>query len=115
MALGSDWPIGPGDPRIGLADCQLRRPVEESDAAPVQPGQAVSAREAYTGMTGAAAYAAGASAELGRIAPGCLADLTVFAANPLDLDPEAQPGNAVLATVVGGAVQLHTNTAKGRS
>ncbi|MFB7187304.1 amidohydrolase [Streptomyces sp. NPDC056178] len=115
VALGSDWPIGPGDPRIGLADCQLRRPVEEPDAAPVQPGQAISAREAYTGMTAAAAYAAGASAELGRIAPGCLADLTVFAANPLDLAPEAQPGNAVLATVVGGAVQLHTNTAKGRS
>lgn len=115
VALGSDWPIGPGDPRIGLADCQLRRPVEESDAAPVQPGQAVTAREAYTGMTAAAAYAAGASGELGRIAPGCLADLTVFAANPLDLAPEAQPGNAVLATIVGGAVQLHPNTAKGRS
>ncbi|MFJ9680394.1 amidohydrolase [Streptomyces sp. NPDC101194] len=115
VALGSDWPIGPGDPRIGLADCQLRRPVEEPYTAPVQPGQAISAREAYTGMTAAAAYAAGASAELGRIAPGCLADLTVFAANPLDLAPEAQPGNAVLATVVGGAVQLHTNTAKGRS
>ncbi|MFB6943022.1 amidohydrolase [Streptomyces sp. NPDC056237] len=115
VALGSDWPIGPGDPRIGLADCQLRRPVEEPDAAPVQPGQAISAREAYTGMTAAAAYAAGASAELGRIAPGCLADLTVFAANPFDLAPEAQPGNAVLATVVGGVVQLHTNTAKGRS
>ncbi|MFV5991351.1 amidohydrolase [Streptomyces sp. NPDC056231] len=115
VALGSDWPIGPGDPRIGLADCQVRRPVEEPDAAPVQPGQAISVREAYTGMTVAAAYAAGASDELGRIAPGCLADLTVFAANPLDLAPEAQPGNAVLATVVGGVVQLHPNTAKGRS
>ncbi|MEV8108521.1 amidohydrolase family protein [Streptomyces sp. NPDC088135] len=114
VALGSDWPIGPGDPRIGLADCQLRRPVEESDTAPVQPGQAVTAREAYAGMTAAAAYAAGASAELGRIAPGFLADLTVFAANPLDLVPEAQPGNAVLATIVGGAVQLHPNTVKGR-
>ncbi|MFF2927845.1 amidohydrolase [Streptomyces celluloflavus] len=115
VALGSDWPIGPGDPRIGLADCQLRRPVEEPRVAPVQPEQAVSAREAYAGMTAAAAYAAGASDELGRIAPGCLADLTVFAANPLGLAPEAQPGNAVLATVVGGAVRLHPNTAKGRS
>jgi predicted amidohydrolase YtcJ len=114
VALGSDWPIGPGDPRVGLADCQLRRPVEEPDAAPVQPGQALSAREAYAGMTIAAAYTAGASHELGRIAPGHLADLTVFAANPLDLAPEAQPGNAVLATVVGGAVRLHPNTAKGR-
>lgn len=115
VALGSDWPIGPGDPRIGLADCQLRRPVEEPDTAPVQPEQAITAREAYTGMTGAAAYAAGASDDLGRIAPGHLADLTVFAANPLDLAPDAQPGNAVLATVVGGTVQLHTNSAEGNS
>ncbi|MFD4907280.1 amidohydrolase [Kitasatospora purpeofusca] len=107
VALGSDWPIGPGDPRVGLADCQLRRPVEEPDAAPVQPGQAVTAREAYRAMTVAAAYAAGADGELGRIAPGFTADLTVLAANPLDLDPGAQAVNPVLATVVGGAVQLH--------
>ncbi|MDT0611110.1 amidohydrolase [Streptomyces lancefieldiae] len=115
VALGSDWPIGPGDPRIGLADCQLRRPVEEPETAPVQPGQAISAREAYTGMTASAAYAAGASDDLGKIAPGHLADLTVFAANPLDLTPDAQPGNPVLATVVGGTVQLHTNSAEGNS
>ncbi|WP_032751241.1 amidohydrolase [Streptomyces sp. NRRL B-1381] len=113
VALGSDWPIGPGDPRTGLADCQLRRPVEEPETAPVQPGQAISAREAYLGMTAAAAYAAGASDELGKIAPGRLADLTVFATNPLGLAPDAQPDNAVLATVVGGAVRLHTNCAEG--
>ncbi|MDI2127114.1 amidohydrolase [Yinghuangia seranimata] len=107
VALGSDWPIGPGDPRVGLADCQLRRPVENPDAAPVQPGQAVTAREAYAGMTTAAAYTAGASDELGRVAPGYLADLTVFAADPLALAPEAQPGNTVLATVVAGEVHLH--------
>lgn len=107
VVLGSDWPIGPGDPRVGLADCQLRRPVEEPGTAPVQPGQALSAREAYAGMTVAAAYAAGASADAGRVAPGYVADLTVFAANPLDLGPEAQAGNAVLATVVGGDVLRH--------
>ncbi|NUS55053.1 MAG: amidohydrolase family protein [Streptomycetaceae bacterium] len=105
VVLGSDWPIGPGDPRVGLADCQLRRPVEEPDTQPVQPGQALTAREAYAGMTAAAAHAAGAAASLGRVAPGYLADLTVFAANPLDLAPEAQPGNAVLATVVGGEIR----------
>ncbi len=113
VALGSDWPIGPGDPRIALADCQLRRPVEEPGTAPVQPGQAISAREAYAGMTTAAARAAGASDRLGRVAPGHLADLTVFAANPMDLAPEAQPGNVVLATVVGGAVRLHANSPAG--
>lgn len=114
VALGSDWPIGPGDPRIGLADCQLRRPVEEPNSAPVQPEQALTARECYAGMTVAAAHAAGAGAELGRIAPDFLADLTVFAADPLALAPEAQPGNAVLATVVGGEVRLHPRSPEGR-
>ncbi|MFJ8545074.1 amidohydrolase [Streptomyces sp. NPDC093586] len=111
VALGSDWPIGPGDPRTGLAECQLRRPVEEPDTAPVQPAQAITAREAYLGMTRAAARAAGAEHELGRIAPGFLADLTVLADNPLDLTPQEQVRNPVLATVVGGDVRRHPRTA----
>lgn len=115
VALGSDWPIGPGDPRVGLADCQLRRPVDEPGSMPVHPEQALSAREAYAGMTLAAAHAGGAGHELGRVAPGYLADLTILAANPLDLAPEAQADNAVLATVVEGHVRLHTALPKGRS
>ncbi|MFG2222653.1 amidohydrolase [Streptomyces sp. NPDC048644] len=114
VALGSDWPIGPGDPRIALADCQLRRPVEAPGTPPVQPEQALTAREAYAGMTRAAAEAAGRPGELGRVEPGYLADFTVFAANPLHLSPEAQAANAVLATSVGGALYHHTTTG-GRS
>ncbi|MEV7834205.1 amidohydrolase family protein [Streptomyces subrutilus] len=107
VALGSDWPIGIGDPRTALADAQLRRPVDEPETAPVQPGQRISAREAYAGMTRAPAVAAGAADRLGRIAPGYLADLTVFAHDPLDLTPEQQAANPVLATVVGGSVLHH--------
>ncbi|MFI0466124.1 amidohydrolase family protein [Saccharopolyspora sp. 5N102] len=106
VALGSDWPIGVGDPRVALADAQLRRPVDEPDALPVQPGQRITAREAHAGMTRATAIAAGADDRLGRIAPGYLADLTVFAENPLTLSPERQATNPILATVVDGAV-LH--------
>ncbi|MBT2441792.1 hypothetical protein J7E93_17060 [Streptomyces sp. ISL-36] len=43
------------------------------------------------------------------------ADLIVFAANPLDLAPDAQPADAVLGTVVGGAVRFHLNHAEGNS
>ncbi|MFE3111792.1 amidohydrolase [Kitasatospora indigofera] len=107
VALGSDWPIGVADPRTALADAQLRRPVEQPDAAPVQPGQRITAREAYAGMTRAPAVAAGAAGRLGRIAPGHLADLTVFARNPLDLTPGEQAANPVLATVVDGTPLLH--------
>ncbi|MGW5648866.1 amidohydrolase [Saccharopolyspora sp. NPDC003752] len=105
VALGSDWPIGVGDPRVALADAQLRRPVDEPDALPVQPGQRITAREAHAGMTRATAIAAGAGDRLGRIAPGYLADLTVFAENPLTLSPERQAANPILATVVDGTVR----------
>ncbi|MCM1969761.1 amidohydrolase [Streptomyces sp. G1] len=108
VALGSDWPIGIGDPRTALSDAQLRRPVEEPATVPVQPGQQISAREAYAGMTRSPAIAAGSAGRLGRIAPGYLADLTVFARNPLDLSPEQQADNPVLATVVDGSVLHHT-------
>ncbi|WP_432190041.1 amidohydrolase [Streptomyces sp. Tue6028] len=107
VALGSDWPIGIGDPRIALADAQLRRPVDEPTAAPVQPGQRISAREAYAGMTIATATAAGAGHRLGRIAPGYAADLAVFAYHPLDLTPEQQAVNPVLATFVDGSPIVH--------
>ncbi|MFM9370601.1 amidohydrolase [Streptomyces sp. Da 82-17] len=109
VALGSDWPIGPGDPRTALADAQLRRPVDEPGTPPVQPGQALTAREAYAAMTRATARAAGRPGDLGRVAPGQLADFTVLAANPLHLDPEAQAANPVLATAVGGDVQYHSD------
>ncbi|MER8188636.1 amidohydrolase family protein [Kitasatospora sp. NPDC094015] len=107
IALGSDWPIGVADPRTALADAQLRRPVEQPDTAPVQPGQRITAREAYAAMTHAPAAAAGATGRLGRIAPGHLADLTVFARNPLDLTPEEQAANPVLATIVDGTPLHH--------
>ncbi|WP_329493044.1 amidohydrolase [Kitasatospora herbaricolor] len=108
VAIGSDWPVGVGDPRAVLADSQLRRPVDRPSTAPVQPGQRISAREAYAAMTRAPALAAGATGRLGRIAPGHLADLTVFARNPLDLTPEQQAVNPVLATLVGGSVLRHS-------
>ncbi|NRQ39476.1 amidohydrolase family protein [Nonomuraea sp. NN258] len=105
VALGSDWPIGCADPRILLADTQLRRPVERPGTAPVQPAQGLTARMAYEGLTTHAALAAGRAGSQGRIAPGYDADFTVFAENPLGLTPERQAGNPVLATVVDGRVQ----------
>lgn|GEM_PF-314711 len=107
VALGSDWPIGPGDPRVQLADAQLRRPVESPDIAPVQPEQAITVDEAYRGMTLGPALAVGAERSLGRVEPGYLADLTIFARDPRDLSPEEQAVNPVLATVVDGELFVH--------
>ena len=43
LALGSDWPVAPFDPRGVIADAQLRRPHGQPDAAPVLPDQALTA------------------------------------------------------------------------
>ncbi|MFF0747143.1 amidohydrolase [Streptomyces sp. NPDC004111] len=105
LALGSDWPVTPSDPRAMMADAQLRRPVERPGCAPVQPEQALTARMAHEGYTTHAAAAAGHAGHAGRVKEGHLADLTVLAANPLTLTPEQQAVNPVLATVVQGRIQ----------
>ena len=102
VTLGSDWPIGPGDPRVGLADAQLRRPVEDPETDPVRQEQAVDVREAYRGMTTAAALAGGRAGVSGRVELGRVADFTILAVDPVLLSPEEQSVNPVLATVVEG-------------
>ncbi|MDR4534966.1 amidohydrolase family protein [Glutamicibacter endophyticus] len=106
LALGSDWPIGVADPRIALADAQLRRPVEDPQAATLHVEQALTSDESYTAMTRIPALAAGAPAG-GRIAVGARADLSIFAADPMRLDPSAQASNPVVATVVDGHLIEH--------
>lgn len=106
LALGSDWPVTPVDPRAMMADAQLRRPVERPQAAPVQPEQALTALMAYEGYTTHAAIAAGRQDIQGKIKPGYLADFTVLAVNPLELTPVQQACNPVFSTVIDGRLQF---------
>ncbi|MGQ3383190.1 amidohydrolase [Glutamicibacter sp. TV12E] len=112
LALGSDWPIGAADPRIALADAQLRRPVEQPGAMPLHLEQALTAAEAYHAMTSVPALAAGQEGG-GILAPGACADLTIFARDPLSLEPRAQAANPVLATIVDGKLEDHRCDAPG--
>lgn len=104
LALGSDWPVTPVDPRAMMADAQLRRPVASPEIDPVQPEQALTARMAYEGYTTHAARAAGRQDRQGRILPGYDADFTIFQAHPFLLTPEDQSTNRILATFVAGQV-----------
>lgn len=102
VALGSDWPVTPFDPRRMIADTMLRRPVEQPGLAPVQPEQALSAREAFEGYTLHAARSVGHEDRLGSIAPGKRAEFTVFGADPLETAPEEYPRLDVVATYLDG-------------
>ncbi len=106
LALGSDWPVTPVDPRAMMADSQLRRPVEKPDIQPVQPEQALTALMAYEGYTTHAARAAGHQDSAGKIKVGYRADFTILGADPLQLTPEQQASNPVIATVIAGRPQF---------
>lgn len=103
LVLGSDWPIANYDAREVLSYAMLRRPAG-SDTPPVAPSQALTALMALEGMTTHAAVADGCSDVAGRIAPGCRADLTAFAVDPLRAPADEVASAPVLLTMTGGVV-----------
>ncbi len=76
MAIGSDWPIGPFDPREIIAIAEMRRRVGAVDMGAVVPSQRLTRAEALTAYTLSAARTAGV--DEGAIAPGRSASFTVF-------------------------------------
>ncbi|MBY4039263.1 amidohydrolase [Rhodococcus fascians] len=113
LALGSDWPVTPVDPRAMMADSQLRRPVAKPDVEPVQPEQALTALMAYEGYTTHAALAAGQQNSEGKIKVGHRADFTVLASDPLQLTAEAQAVNSIVSTVIDGRIQFSDGQLRG--
>lgn len=104
VPLGSDWPVAQFDPRLGLAWARLRRTPGDPEAPVFEPEQALSGLEALAGYTLAAARVAGEAASAGRIAPGCRADLTAFAADVVTTPADELPDLPVRLTAVAGRV-----------
>ncbi len=99
LALGSDWPVADPDPLKGIHACLTRRPLAAG-----APDQRLSLHEALEGYTTGAAYAAHREHELGRLAPGYLADCVLLDRDVFALAPEALGEARVDLTVMGGAV-----------
>lgn len=110
VALGSDWPIAPFDPRAIIASAQTRRPVGRPDVEPVQPQQALSARAALEGYTSHYWHSVGETG--GVIEVGARADLTVFGCNPLTTAPEEFAIAPVVLTMVDGGVVVDNHPAR---
>ena len=103
LAFGSDSPVEPLDPRQGVHAAVTRR---RADGSPGPDGWYPQGRltldEAVRGFTQGPAYAAGLEDRLGRLAPGCLADLIVLAEDWYAIPPEAILTAEVVGTMVGG-------------
>lgn len=103
LALGSDWPVAQYDPRIGMAWARLRRTPGIKDAPVFEPDQSLTGLEVLHGYTIANATVSGDRGG-GRLAPGCRADVTAFAADPVTCDPDDLIALPIRLTVVDGRV-----------
>jgi predicted amidohydrolase YtcJ len=102
LALGSDWPVAPSDAVGILADAQLRRPHDDPDAVPINPGQALDAMDALRGFTTEPYRSIGRTG--GVLTAGATADITVLDRDPRSVTPEELGEAVVLLTIVGGRV-----------
>ena len=102
LAFGSDAPVEPIDPLLGLHAAVARK--RPGDADRWHPEEALDLSEALAGYTAGAAYAMGAEHERGTLAVGMRCDATVVERDLAAMPVEDWPTLKVSGTVVGGEV-----------
>jgi len=102
LAFGSDAPVEPIDPLLGIHAAVARK--RPGDADRWHPEQALDLDEAIDAYTAGAAYAMGMERERGTLGVGMLCDATVVERDLAALPSDEWPSLKVSATVVGGEV-----------
>jgi hypothetical protein len=104
LAFGSDWPVAPLDPILGLAAAVTRRTLDGKNPGGWHPDQKLSVEEALRAYTVDAAYAEFAEQDKGSLAAGKLADFVLLSEDPFAIAPERLDQIRIDRTVVGGRV-----------
>lgn len=105
LAFGSDSPVEPALPLLGLHGALTRTTPAGEPSGGWDPHERLAAEEALRAYTVGAAYASGEEDIKGRLVPGMLADFAVLDLDPLVCEPDALLAGGVVATVVGGVVR----------
>lgn len=104
LAFGSDWPVAPLSPILGIHAAVTRRTIDGKNPGGWIPEQKISVEEAVRAYTSACAFAEFADNEKGTIEVGKLADLTVLLQNIFRISPNEIQKTLVVYTIVGGRV-----------
>lgn len=102
LAFGSDAPVEPIDPLLGIHAAVARKRPGEADR--WHPEQALALDEAIAAYTSGAAYAMGAESERGTLEVGMRCDATIVGRDLAAIPVDEWPGVPVTGTVVGGEV-----------
>ncbi len=104
LAFGSDWPVAPLSPILGIYAAVTRATLDGKHPEGWYPEQRITVEEALRAYTQGSAYAAFQEKEKGSIAPGKLGDVVVLA-DDLFVIPTAKIKDAhVDLTIVGGKI-----------
>ncbi|MBE7554784.1 MAG: amidohydrolase [Anaerolineales bacterium] len=104
LALGSDAPVAPLNPMLGIYAAVTRQDERGQPANGWYPEERLTVAEAVHGYTLGPAYLAGKQEVQGTIMPGKWADMVVLSRNLFEIPPEEIAEAAVEVTVFDGQV-----------
>jgi len=102
QAFGSDYPVYPMDPLLGIYTAVTRQTPAGTPAGGWYPGNRIGVEAALAHYTRDAAYAEFAETDKGSITPGRYADFVVLSRDILAIPPAELLDARVLLTVMGG-------------
>lgn len=104
LALGSDWPVAPLNPLIGIYAAVTRQTTDGKNPEGWFPEQKIPLEEAIKGFTLNGAHAEFSEKSKGSIEQGKLADLIVLDQDLFKIAPERIKDARVTLTIAGGRV-----------
>jgi len=107
LAFGSDWPVAPMVPLMGIYGAVTRRTLDGKNPNGWIPEQKITVAEAVHAYTIAAAYAEYEESIKGSLAPGKLADLVVLSEDIFHIDPVEIENTRVDTTIFNGKIIYH--------
>ncbi len=102
LAFGSDAPVEPADPFVGIAAAISRTDANGEPFGGWFPQEAVSREAALAGFTSDAAFAGFAEGRFGRLIPGERADFLLVDRDPLLASPDEIRQTTVIEVWIGG-------------
>jgi predicted amidohydrolase YtcJ len=107
LAFGSDWPVAPMDPLMGIYAAVTRRTLDGKNPGGWIPEQKITVAEAVHAYTVGAAFAEYQEGVKGSLAPGKLADLVVLSEDIFHIDPVEIENTRVEMTIFDGKIIYH--------
>ncbi|HVF51753.1 MAG TPA: amidohydrolase [Pyrinomonadaceae bacterium] len=104
VPFGTDWPVEPVNPYLGLYAAVTRRSTEGDPPGGWWPQESLSIADAIRCYTAESAYASFEEKEKGQIAVGMLADMTVHSRDLLTIAPAEILQTEALMTILGGDI-----------